>query len=86
MNESTRNIINQFPYPRKKDQHKALANYFEAKKTESRTNAAKTADINYRTAKKIEEAYEDLTEEEKLELNKFLLHKHEERNHQIQSN
>lgn len=85
MDESLRTILDQFPYPRGKDQHEALTNYFEAKKTESKTNAADTADINYRTAGKIEETYDDLTEEEKLELDTFLLQKRIEESDQLEA-
>jgi hypothetical protein len=85
MDESIRTILNQFPYPRGKDQTETLVEYFEAKRTESRTNAADAADINYRTAKKFEETYEELTKQERVELDTFLLQKRVEDSDQIEA-
>ncbi|WP_049937262.1 hypothetical protein [Haloplanus natans] len=85
MEESLRQTLHQFPYPRGKDQHKALANYFEAKKTQSKTQAAETADINHRTATKFENVYKDLTEQEKIKLDQFLLKKKIERSDQVEA-
>jgi hypothetical protein len=75
MDRTIRKILHKFPFPRKKDQHKALKNYFQAKKTENKTQAAQTADINHQTATKIENTYDDLPEEQKIEFDKFLLEK-----------
>jgi len=85
MEKSIRTILGEFPHPRGQDQAETLAEYFEAKKTQSRTNAADNADINYRTAAKIEETYKELTEQEKIKLKAFFLQKQAEDSDQIEA-
>ena len=83
MEKAVRTILHEFPHPRGQDQAETLAEYFEAKKTQSRTNAADTADINYRTAAKIEETYKELTEREKIKLKALFLQKQAEDSGQV---
>ena len=80
--DSIKEILWQFPLSGREKQLETLTAYFEAKKTQSKVNAADTVGIHHTTATSIEETYEELTQQEKTELNRVLLHNQIEDNDQ----
>lgn len=83
--DSIREILWKFPHSGREKQLETLATYFEAKKTQSKTEAAETANIHHTTGYKIEETYQNLSEQEKIELKKELLQKQIEDSDQIKT-
>jgi len=85
IDDSLRQILWELPYSGRENQLKTIATYFEAKKTQGKVKAADTAGINHETGTKIEEAYEKLTQKEKIELRKALLQKQIEDSGQVEA-